>query len=75
MNVEGTAPSPSTSFREPKKKKELKIIAEINIKIEYLGSTQYTPTQPKRWTIVVMFGGRLDRGKFWSQLLRLFHFG
>lgn len=57
------------------KKKELKIIAEINIKIEYLGSTQYTPTQPKRWTIVVMFGGRLDRGKFWSQLLRLFHFG
>lgn len=57
------------------KKKEFKIIAEINIKIEYLGSTQYTPTQPKRWTIVVMFGGRLDRGKFWSQLLRLFHFG
>lgn len=57
------------------KKKRVKIIAEINIKIEYLGSTQYTPTQPKRWTIVVMFGGRLDRGKFWSQLLRLFHFG
>lgn len=57
------------------KKKELKIIAEIHIKIEYLGSTQYTPTQPKRWTIVDMFGGRLDRGKFWSQLLRLFHFG
>lgn len=58
-----------------RKKKEFKIIAEINIKIEYLGSTQYTPTQPKRWTIVVMFGGRLDRGKFWSQLLHLFHFG
>lgn len=57
------------------KKKELKIIAEINIKIECLGSTQYTPTQPKRWTIVIMFGGRLDGGKFWSQLLRLFHFG
>lgn len=73
MNVEGTAHSPSTSFRE--QKKVLKIIAEINIKIEYLGSTQYTPTQPKRWTIVVMFGGRLDGGKFWSQLLRLFHFG
>lgn len=60
---------------ESKKKRKLKIIAEINIKIEYLGSTQYTPNQPKRWTIVVMFGGRLDRGKFWSQLLRLFHFG
>lgn len=57
------------------KKKELKINAEINIKIEYLGSTQYTPTQPKRWTIVVMFGGKLDGGKFWSPMLRLFHFG
>lgn len=67
-------PSPFHEFSRAKKK-ELKIIAEINIKIEYLGSTQYTPSQPKRWTIVVMFGGRLDRGKFWSQLLRLFHFG
>lgn len=66
-------PSPSTSFRE--QKKELKINAEINIKIEYLGSTQYTPSQPKRWTIVVMFGGKLDGGKFWSPMLRLFHFG
>lgn len=68
-------PIPPLRVFESKKKKEFKIIAEINIKIEYLGSTQYTPTQPKRWTIVVMFGGRLDRGKFWSQLLRLFHFG
>lgn len=68
-------PLPPLRVFESKKKKELKIIAEINIKIEYLGSTQYTPTQPKRWTIVVMFGGRLDGGKFWSQLLRLFHFG
>lgn len=68
-------PLPPLRVFESKKKKELKIIAEININIEYLGSTQYTPTQPKRWTIVVMFGGRLDRGKFWSQLLRLFHFG
>lgn len=68
-------PLPPLRVFESKKKKELKIIAEINIKIEYLGSTQYTPNQPKRWTIVVMFGGRLDRGKFWSQLLRLFHFG
>lgn len=68
-------PLPPLRVFESKKKKELKIIAEINIKIEYLGSTQYTPTQPKRWTIVVMFGGRLDKGKFWSQLLRLFHFG
>lgn len=68
-------PLPPLRVFESKKKKELKIIAEINIKIEYLGSTQYTPTQPKRWTIVVNFGGRLDRGKFWSQLLRLFHFG
>lgn len=68
-------PLPPLRVFESKKKKELKIIAEINIKIEYLGSTQYTPTQPKRWTIVVMFGGRLDSGKFWSQLLRLFHFG
>lgn len=68
-------PLPPLQVFESKKKKEFKIIAEINIKIEYLGSTQYTPTQPKRWTIVVMFGGRLDRGKFWSQLLRLFHFG
>lgn len=67
-------PSPSTSFRE-QKKKELKINAEINIKIEYLGSMQYTPSQPKRWTIVVMFGGKLDGGKFWSPMLRLFHFG
>lgn len=67
-------PHPPLGVFESKKKK-LKIIAEVNIKIEYLGSTQYTPTQPKRWTIVVMFGGRLDRGKFWSQLLRLFHFG
>lgn len=67
-------PSPSTSFRE-QKKKELKINAEINIKIEYLGSTQYTPSQPKRWTIVVMFGGKLGGGKFWSPMLRLFHFG
>lgn len=68
-------PLPPLRVFESKKKKELKIIAEINIKIECLGSTQYTPTPPKRWTIVVMFGGRLDRGKFWSQLLRLFHFG
>lgn len=64
-------PLPPLRVFESKKKKELNIIAEINIKIEYLGSTQYTPTQPKRWTIVVMFGGRLDGGKFWSQLLRL----
>lgn len=56
-------------------KKELKINAEINIKIEYLGSTQYTPTRPKQWTIDVVFGGSFDGGKFWSQLLRLFHFG
>lgn len=68
-------PLPPLRVFESKKKKELKIIAEINIKIEYLGSTQYTPTQPKRWTIVVMFGGSFDGGKFWSQLLRLFHFG
>lgn len=67
-------PSPFYEFSRAKKKK-LKIIAEINIKIEYLGSTQYTPSQPKRWTIVVMFGGKLDGGKFWSPLLRLFHFG
>lgn len=66
---------PLRVFESKNKKKELKIIAEINIKIEYLGCTQYTPTQPKRWTIVVMFGGKLDGGKFWSPLLRLFHFG
>lgn len=74
MNVEGTAPFPLYEFSRAKKK-ELKINAEINIKIEYLGSTQYTDSQLKRWTIVVMFGGKLDGGKFWSPMLRLFHFG